>query len=235
MIRKPRSTPLVGNALALAGFGLYVLEWVAIVIGGSHHAYLDGTTDADLLHAADGNAGFLAFQAGWFSIVLLGRVLFVLGVRQALVRSKRPSALADFAVAAMTLSVVLETAYYALQAGAAQAHTASETLAVQHGIHVLDQLVPGPLGLAVVALSVAMLLAGAFPTTMAAAGILIGAVEMAAGLLAAPSTEAVAGALTGVAFLMFVWMIWVGVHLLRRRPHTPNTASPAAAPALATA
>ena len=95
-----RSDRLVGNRLALVGTVLYFLEWVAIpflpeVADGS----LFGAEPEVVVAAHRGHSGVIAFAAGWFGVVLLGRVLFAVALRKSF--RIRDSLLVDFAVGAM--------------------------------------------------------------------------------------------------------------------------------------
>jgi len=65
----------------------------------------------------------MAFAAGWLSFVLLGRILFAIGLRDAFRDTRRELPLATFAVAAMAVSVAIEVIDYALvTSGAWLAH-----------------------------------------------------------------------------------------------------------------
>src|SRR4051794_31335435 len=110
---------LVGNRLVLAGSVLYLLEWVAIVAASVDAPVGAATGGHDLASTYAGHAQALGWAAGWFSVVLLGRILIMTGLRAALVASGRPSPLMDLAVAAMVVSVALEIATYAIVAGTA--------------------------------------------------------------------------------------------------------------------
>ena len=114
-----RSDRLVGNRLALAGTVLYFLEWVAIaflpeVVDGS----LFGAEPEVVVAAYRGHSGVIGFAAGWFGVVLLGRVLFAVALRKAFRDSGRDSLLVDFAVGAMIVSVTLEIASFGPAAAA---------------------------------------------------------------------------------------------------------------------
>jgi len=89
----------------LAGVGIYFLEWVGIAafdIGNVPAS--QGTNAAEILaqYAQHGTA--TALLAGWESLVLLGRILFVAGIRDGLRKSGAETLLADFAVLAMAAS-----------------------------------------------------------------------------------------------------------------------------------
>ena len=113
-----------------------------------------------------------------------------------------------------------------MQAGAAQAHTSAQVLAGLHVATVLDQIIVGPIGVSVIALSAAMLGSRLFPKAFGIVGLLIGGTACLAAVLYAPATASIADALTGVAFLMYIWMIWIGIRLFRARGARASDAVP---------
>src|SRR6266550_6898714 len=89
---------LIGNRWTLVGAILYLLEWVAIAgfnPGNTPTSFLK--PDAVVTMYAS-HAGGVAAAASWFSVVLLGRILFTVGIRDSLKRSGADTLLADFAV-----------------------------------------------------------------------------------------------------------------------------------------
>jgi len=218
---RPRR-PLVGNRLVLTGAIMYLLEWVAIVAG--HVGVPLGATvgAAGIARAYGGHADSLGWAAGWFGVVLLGRVLIMTGLRSALADSHRPQRLMDLAVAAMALSVALETCVYAVAAGASWSLGAQGSLAAARSLDAvasqLNHVLYGPLGVSLVAAGIAMWRSGLFPRTLAALGTVAGVLSTLIGLaLAAPRFSGAADALSSVALLFWVWMIWTGVVLWRAR------------------
>jgi len=122
---------LIGNRWTLVGAIVYLLEWVAIA---GFHAGSTPTTflkpDA-VVAMYTSHAGGVAAAASWYSLVLLGRILFTVGIRDSLNRSGADTVLADLAVAAMAVSVILEIASYALAGAAGElAHNGGETAAI---------------------------------------------------------------------------------------------------------
>jgi hypothetical protein len=96
-----------GNRLVLAGVVLYFCEWVGIIgAGGIDALFEPGTSPATVLDAYAGHGNAFAWAAGWFSVVLLGRVLFATGLRHGLRTSGHDDPLAEFGVLAM-LGVVI--------------------------------------------------------------------------------------------------------------------------------
>ena len=79
------------------------MEWVAIIGIRAEGPFDLGTPTGQVVSGYTGHADALAVMAGWFNIVLIGRVLFVIGVRASLARSGRPDPLMDLAVVGMSL------------------------------------------------------------------------------------------------------------------------------------
>ena len=99
----------------------YLLEWVAIIwVGalGVGETVVRGASANELLDTYSGHVDALTTMAGWFSLVLLFRILLFIGLRQSLVDSGYRHPLMDFAVAAAAVSVTLEVASYGLGAAA---------------------------------------------------------------------------------------------------------------------
>jgi hypothetical protein len=110
---------LIGNRLALAGAILYLLEWAAIAFLAELPTDRLGENAGAITEAYSGEARTTALAAGWFSAVLLGRILFVAAVRKAFRDSGRESALLDFALGAMAVSVAIEIVSFSLAPAAA--------------------------------------------------------------------------------------------------------------------
>jgi hypothetical protein len=201
---------------------MYLLEWVAIIAG--HVGVPLGATvgAAGISTAYDGHADSLGWAAGWFSVVLLGRVLVMTGLRSALTDSHRPQRLMDLAVGAMAVSVTLETCVYAVAAGASWSSGAHGSLAVTRSLDAvafqLDQLLYGPLGVSVVAAGIAMWRSGLFPRVLAGLGAVAGVLSALVALaFAAPRFAGMSQALSSAALLFWIWIIWTGVVLWRAR------------------
>ena len=225
-----RRDELVGNRLALIGAVVYLLEWVAIFAAGTTGPVPPGTSSAETVRIYADGADGQALMAGWFSLVLLGRVALAVGVRDAFRRSPRQLPFADLAVGAMVVSVVLEIAGYAVAAGAGtladQAGDPAAIVALDAAAAWLNLMIFAPIGVFLAAMSWAMLRSGLFPRWQSWVGLVAGVVAMVGGVLNSAGYgtnwmsdlgEGLTGA-AGVAF--WVWMIAVGVHLFRRAPAT---------------
>lgn len=220
---------LVGNRLALAGAILYLLEWVAILgvrVGNVPAA--QGEKPTDIFATYSQHEVGIAIGAAWFSLVLLGRILFVASVRDSLRRSGAQTLLADFALAAMAASVVLEIAAYAVAAGGGQAAARgadqSTIVGIDAAANQIDLVIIAPFGMSILFASIAMFTSRLFPSWLCWLGLLVGAVGCGYGLIRAPAF--VAGGtfyqatqpLGLVVLGAWIWMIASGVVLFRAAP-----------------
>jgi hypothetical protein len=225
--------PLIGNRLALAGAVIYLLEWVGIL--GFNSGNVPGAQDAkpaDIVAQYSQHGTGIALLAGWLSLVLLGRILFVAGIRDGLRRSGAGTLLADFALGAMVVSVSLEIAAFAVAGGAAQAAARgadqSTIVGIDAAANVLDLTIMAPVGVSVLVASVAMLGSRLFPAWLCWLGIATGAVMSVNGVIAVPAFEAggsfyQAGQVLELATLVaWVWMVATGVLLFRAAGRNPN-------------
>lgn len=104
---------LAGNRWVLVGGVVYLLEWVAIIgtgMVGLGSVVTRGLTEAELVESYGGQVDAASFMAGWFAVVLLGRILVFVGLRRALTDSGHAHPLMDLAVVASAVSVTLEVA-----------------------------------------------------------------------------------------------------------------------------
>ena len=229
--------PLIGNRLALAGVVIYFLEWVGIAaLDFGNVPASQGTTAAEILaqYAQHGTA--LALLAGWESLVLLGRILFVAGIRDGLHRSGARTLLADFALAAMAVSVIVEISAISLAAGGAYAAMNGADQSTLVGIDALAnfryQVLGAPLAASILAASAAMLQSRLFPAWLCWLGLIAGAIACVYGVIAgvvfasgsqcASALCLTGSGLPGIAQVISVtlvgvwtWMIATGVVLFR--------------------
>ncbi len=216
---------LVGNRLVLLGALLYLLEWVAIIAAKVNAPLGAGASTRDLLAAYEGRVQSLGWAAGWFSVVLLGRVLIMIGLKTALDRSGREHSLMGLAVAAMLASVVVEVATYAMVSGAAWARAQGSDTSTLRGLDAaafqLDLMIYGPLGVAMLCAGIAMWTSRLFPRVLSALALVSGALPVCAAVAAtAPKLSGLMDALTAAVLLFWVWMLWLGVLLWRAAPVT---------------
>ena len=228
--------PLVGNRLMLIGAVMYLLEWVAIIPAGETGPSELGTTSTStivgLYHDNARGAGFIA---GWCALVLAGRILIVLGVREAL-RDARHRWLADWAVVVMGASIAVEVVGVCLIAGTSHATSAvsldsTVVVALDAVAAFLFYGVVALLGVSVAAASVAMVTSRRLPGWISWLGVVAGVLLMGSGvLLSGSGGEAGAERSLGLGLqlgvpLFWVWMLAGGVHLWRRAGSTPATSA----------
>lgn len=223
--------PVIGNRIVLMGAIVYLLEWAAIVPVGEGGPSEPGTQTAEeLVELYARNPQGQAFLAGWFSLVLLGRIAVVVGIRSAVRQSPQPLPLAEVAVGAMAVSVVVEIVAYAIVAAvgylAAQGSDASLIAALDAVGGFTVEMIWAPLGVSVLLGAAAMLRSRFFPGWMCWLGMVSGAMITVLGVLAGRAygetgtwfetlvtvtQPAVAG--------FWLWMLVTGVFLFRRAPH----------------
>jgi hypothetical protein len=219
---------LVGNRIALLGTALYFCEWVAIAFIPNVPTDKLGADPAAIV-AEYTHPQRIAFAAGWFSFFLFGRVVFCAALRNAFYGMRRELLFADISLVVMGASVVLEVGAFALVAAAAwlaDAHgTADAIVALDSAGSTAFSMVFAPIGMSVLAASVAMVLSGLFPKWLswlgvAAGGLLsIGGVLGAAGLGAGGTLHSVGGAFSSIPVpLVWIWLIATSVILFRATP-----------------
>jgi hypothetical protein len=215
---------LVGNRWVLIGGVGYLLEWVAIIwVGalGIGETVVRGASTDKLLDTYVGHVDALTTMAGWFSLVLLFRILLFIGLRQALADSGYRHLLMDFAVAAAAVSVTLEVASYGLGAaagGLAEDGDRSGMLALDQAAAGINLMIAGGLGVAIVCSAYCMWNADLFPTVLNVIGVISGVALVGAQLTVAPATQTLFDILFAFPALFWVWMLWAGVLCWRRTP-----------------
>ncbi|MGH3508883.1 MAG: hypothetical protein ACRDPI_01470, partial [Nocardioidaceae bacterium] len=166
------SRPLIGNRLVLAGAVLYLLEWVAIIAASVGVPVGAGVSVHDLTSAYSGHADAIGWAAGWFSVVELGRVLLMVGLRDALARSGKAHPMMDVAVVAMAVSVTVEIVVYAVSAGAAWSLERGGSVAVTRALDAVafqtNLMIYGPMGFSVLCAGLAMWRSGLFGRALSA-------------------------------------------------------------------
>ena len=168
-------------------------------------------------------------MAGWFAVVLLGRVLLFIGLRQALGDSGYRHPLLDFAVAASAVSVTLEIASYGLAASAAASADAGDrslTVAIDAAGAGLNLMISGGLGVAIVCTTFAMWRSGLFNLTLNVLGAVSGLAIIGAQVTIAPSLQNLFDVLAFFPLVFWIWMLWAGVVCWRAR--TPQGYGPSA-------
>lgn len=221
---------LAGNRLVLPGAVLYLLEWVAIIAAGVGVPLGAGTSAHEVTAAYAGHADALGWAAGWFGVVLIGRVLLMVGLRSALAASGRSQPLMDMAVITMAVSVALEVMVYAVAEGASWSLDYGGSLATTRALDAVafqtNRTLYGPLGVSVLCAAIAMWRSGLFSRVLVGLGAIAGAVFTVIGLvLVAPRFAGAADPLSAAALLMWAWMLWTGAVAWRARPHGNQSAT----------
>jgi len=217
---------LVAPQLALVGALLYLSEWLVIPFVPDLPTDDVGEDVSEIAGAYASHGTELAFLAGWVSVALLGRILFVAALRPSLRGSPVASVLADVAMAAMVLSVAIEILQLGLVSTAAWlAETSVDPAAIaafDAAGTVLFGLVLVPLGASVLASGAAMLLTG-FPRWLGWLGVVAGALVVVGGVVGttgAGDTDTVhdlADPLTGPPVALFwIWMLATAILLFRQ-------------------
>jgi hypothetical protein len=228
-----------GNRWALVGAVLYLLEWAAILPAGSTGPADPGSSQQEVLALYQDHRSLVMFMVTWCSVVLLGRLLIMTGVRAALRPLDASAPLLDLAVAAMAVSVALELIMLALvgaaEAVAAHGGSADTVVTLDTAGGVAGLMLWGPLGLSLLAASWAMLTSRAFPTWIPAVGIAggvllsVGSVLGGPGYLHSGALRTLNGVGMGGTTLFWVWMLATGIYLWRRTPSSPRPKVSAAA------
>lgn len=212
------------NRLVLVGAVLYFLEWVAIPFVADLPTNKFGSGAHRIAEAYADHPASVAFAAGWFSLVLLGRLAFIAGIKAAMGRDRH--GLLDWALGAMGVSIAIEIASYAAVGAAAwlaHAHaSASGIVALDALGSILFILVATPFAVSVVSASMAMHAAG-FPKWIAWLGMVSGTLAVGGGTISAMALgstgtihtvgEQLLGAPAG---LIWIWMVATSVYLFRR-------------------
>ena len=225
--QRTRSGSLTGNRWVLVGGVVYLLEWVAIIgasTAGLGSVVTRGVDPDGVLEAYAGHADAASSMAGWFAVVLLGRVLVFVGLRKALADSGRSHVLLDLAVVSAAVSVTLEVASYGLAVAAADRAAAGDrsgTVLLDAAGTGLNLMIGGGLGVAIVAATYVMTRSGLFPAGLNVLGWLSGVAIVGAQLTVAPSLETVFVVLYVFPLVFWVWMLWAGVLLWRRTAASP--------------
>jgi hypothetical protein len=230
-------TLLVGNRLALLGALLYLSEWVAIAfLPAELPTDKLGEDPASIAAAYGDDVTRIAIITGFFSFVLLGRVVFVAGLRDALRDSPRARGLADVALVAMGVSVAIEIVSLGLAASAARIAEVggeeSSIVALDAAASILFALVLAPIGVSVLAASLAMLFSGLFWRRLCWLGIVAGVAMIAGGVIATGGLgrggtlgDLADGPATGPAvFAFWLWMLVTSIALFRTRPRREQPA-----------
>ena len=213
----------------MVGAVLYLSEWLVIPFGVDLPTDDLGDNASSTASAYAGHATELAFLAGWLSFALLGRIVFVTALRSSFRDSPRELPLVDIAVGAMAVSVAVEIVQLGLVASAgwlAEAEADPATIvALDAAGTVLFGVIFAPIGMSVLASSLAMLLSGLFARWLGWLGVIAGALVVAGGVVSTTGAgdpgivHDLADPLTGPPVALFwIWMIATSIVLFRSAP-----------------
>jgi hypothetical protein len=221
-----------GNRWVLIGAVLYLLEWVAIIPAGESGPADAGSSRDEVLALYQDHPKTVLFLTTWCSLVLLGRLLIVTGIRQSLRSRGAASPVSDLAVGAMTVSVAMELLSLVFvgtaQAFAQQAGQDSTVVILDTAAAIAWLCVFAPLGLSVGCAAWAMLASRAFPTWIPAVGLagglllVVGGVAGGPGYLEDGGLRDLAGVGQGGVPLFWLWMLATGIYLWRRTAGTSH-------------
>ena len=229
---KATTSTLVGNRLALVGAVLYFGEWIGIAIAPSLPTDKLGVGPASIVAAYAEDPSRTAFLAGWLSFVLLGRIAFCVGLRDAFRLSPRSLRLADFAIGAMVVSVVVEIVGYGLVATGAWLADAGAApgaiVALDAANTTIFPLILAPLGVSVFCGALAMLLSGLFARWLAWLGLVAGGLLVLGGVEFSAAAGS-SGLLHDIGVtpipLIWIWLLATGVVLFQATPRREVTAT----------
>lgn len=210
----------------------FLLEWVAIIWAGAvgvGTTVARGTPRETFSTRTPVNHDAAYAMAGWFAIMLLGRILVFIGLRSCLADSGIAHPLMDFAVATAAVSVTLEIASYGVAGAAAGRANAGD----EAGMVILDQagaglnlMIAGGLGVAIACAAYCMLRSGLFAPALNIIGLVAGVAIVGAQLSVSPSMQSVFDVLFFFPLVFWVWMLWAGVVCWRATPDRPERRSP---------
>ena len=198
---------------------IYLLEWAFIIPSGVR-VPPEGSSPAEIAaaYAAQPLTG-ISFMVAGLIIVLLGRILFSAGVRSALRQTNETRALGDFALGAMTVSVVLEIVGEVVRLITTQLAAQGADTTVLTSLHgtwrALFFPVGAALGASILASSLAMLLSRAVPRWVAVLGVATGIFWM--GVAFYGTLNNTIPGVGGIGWLAWaVWLLSTGIILFRR-------------------
>ena len=179
-----------------------------------------GRSANDLLVSVTGNEKELMLMAGWFSLVLMGRILIIIGLKNSLAASGRSHPIMDFAVVVMAISITFEVLAYTFFATASLlgATHPEGMVALEWTSGALNGLTVGSLRVSVFCSAWAMFRSELIPKALPILGMVAGIPLAVAALFIAPSLSNIGAGLTVGAPLFWIWMLWTGILLWKKAP-----------------
>lgn len=222
MARAMRKFPLVGNRMMLSGALLYLLGLVTSISSSSRGIEVApiGTSATDILATFNGNETVVTMMPGWFSLVLIGRVLIIIGLKNALASSGKSHPIMEFAVIMMAISVAFEILTYTFFATTSLLGAAHPEgmVALVWTSGVLNSIVFGTIGVSVACSAWAMFRSELFSKTLPILGMVAGIPLALSALFIAPSLKNIGGGLATGGIFFLIWMLWAGILLWKNTP-----------------
>ena len=218
------NSKLVGNRMMLSGALLSISSLVVQMVfynrGLPSYAEIGVSAD-DLIASFKGDETLMAVLAGFYGLVVIGRILMIIALKNALAASGRAHPIMDFAVVMMTISVAFEILNYTFLASAAQMGAAHPegmwALASISGK--LNVLTFAALGISVLCSSWAMLRSELFPKPLPILGMIASIPFALSSLFTSPSLAGTAEALNSAgAPLSMIWIIWASILVWKKAP-----------------
>lgn len=216
--------------MMLAGAILSLFEIVSMILLGARNVTAQpeiGSLPAALLPSFEGNETVLATVTGWLSLILIGRILMIIGLKNALANSGRTHPIMEFAVAMTIINVVLEVLTYALFATAAQlgARYPEGMVVMSWAAGALDRLFLGALGVSILCSAWAALRSELFPKFLPILGMVGGVPVALSAMFMAPSLTNIYEALLIGSPVAMIWVIWTGILVWRKAPKKITSAT----------
>jgi hypothetical protein len=225
--------PPVGNRLALAGAIWYLLE-IPVLFPFVSATAPSPVKAAELVAYYSTQKTNLLIGAAGASVVLLGRIAFSAGARASLRRTAGVRALADLALGAMVLSVVMEIAMTTLFAAAGRMAAGGGEqggiVALHYAADTIGFAVFPAIGVAVAATALSQIISGEFPRWLGWLGLVDGVIGIATSAFAVATAQ---NLVEGSSFLgawlfgFWIWMIATGIVLFRRTGRRAAPPAPA--------
>jgi hypothetical protein len=230
MVEEPRAA---GNRLALVGAIWYLLE-IPVLFPFVSATAPSPVKAAELLTYYSAQKTNLLIGAAGASVVLLGRIAFSAGARASLRRTAGVRGLADLALGAMVLSVVLEIAMTMLFAAAGRMAAGhgeqGGVVAIHYAADTIGFAVFPAIGVAVAATSLAQIISGEFPRWLGWLGLVDGVIGIATSAFAVATAQNLVEGSSPIGVWLFgfwIWMIATGIVLFRRTGRRATPPAPA--------
>ncbi|HSS68668.1 MAG TPA: hypothetical protein VLK34_08955 [Nocardioidaceae bacterium] len=221
-----RAETRIAAGMTLAGAIGYLLAWAVILVVSPPGPRGPGEPTSQLVSAYADHSGAATLAAMFIAVFLVGPIAFMAGLRSSMRERTADLPLLEVGLAAIAISVALDSAAYSIAAAAAglAADGAEDSIvvALDTAGHWLYGSAFGPLGAAVIAAGVATLRARVFPPMFCWLAIVAGGASLwgvvLLGVTEGEDESGLADVVTTTAALgIGAWMIIAGGILWRRR------------------